>query len=443
MTSHDVFSTETAGLAEVSAPGVVRLHDGDRLSSASVQCARTSTAPSCGCSPTTARSPARPCTWSRGRRSPCRPATTATSRRPCTGTACGWRTATTGSRTRRRSRSRSAARTRCQVQFPDAGFYWYHPHIREDFAQEMGLYGTIIVEPTDPAYWPAVDRQLTLTLDDLLVEDGQIAPFHRSGPNFTAMGRFGNVLLINGETAFSGEASVRRGRPPVPGQYRQHADLQLRRPRRTGEAGRRRQRPVRARDVRRGGAARPVGAGHPRRALRHPRRGAARASNPGPGLRPGGIHGRDGRRRAAAAAASFEVLRTDPELTAEHRRHRSTISTERRTRSSPSSPGCRSCTATTTRRRPSYACPMHPEVTASEPATCPQCGMKLVPVTGAGRVLLRLPDAPQVTASEPGDVPAVRDEAGALRRAAAPLRRRRRARRAAATTTATVWSGRT
>ena len=29
-----------------------------------------------------------------------------------------------------------------KVQFPDAGLYWYHPHIREDFAQEMGLYGT-------------------------------------------------------------------------------------------------------------------------------------------------------------------------------------------------------------------------------------------------------------------------------------------------------------
>jgi FtsP/CotA-like multicopper oxidase with cupredoxin domain len=27
----------------------------------------------------------------------------------------------------------------------------------------------------------------------------------------------------------------------------------------------------------------------------------------------------------------------------------------------------------------SYACPMHPEVTASEPASCPKCGMKLVP----------------------------------------------------------------
>ena len=97
---------------------------------------------------------------------------------------------------------------RCQVQFPDAGFYWYHPHMREDFAQEMGLYGTIVVEPTDPTYWPAVDRELTLTLDDLLVEDGHVAAFSRSGPNFTAMGRFGNVLLINGETAFVGSATV-------------------------------------------------------------------------------------------------------------------------------------------------------------------------------------------------------------------------------------------
>ncbi len=58
-----------------------------------------------------------------------------------------------------------------QLQFPDAGFYWYHPHIREDFGLEMGLYGTIVVEPADPEYWPAADRQLTLTLDDLLVED--------------------------------------------------------------------------------------------------------------------------------------------------------------------------------------------------------------------------------------------------------------------------------
>ena len=93
--------------------------------------------------------------------------------------------------------------------FPDAGFYWYHPHIREDFGLEMGLYGTIIVEPSDPSYWPAADRQLTLTLDDLLVEDGHIAPFSRSGPTYVAMGRFGNVMLINGETQFSGRGGGR------------------------------------------------------------------------------------------------------------------------------------------------------------------------------------------------------------------------------------------
>ena len=89
-----------------------------------------------------------------------------------------------------------------KLQLPDAGFYWYHPHIREDFAQEMGLYGTIVVEPSDAAYWPQVDRYLTLTLDDLLVEDGHVAPFRKSGPNFNAMGRFGNVMLINGEATF-------------------------------------------------------------------------------------------------------------------------------------------------------------------------------------------------------------------------------------------------
>src|SRR5215211_4784345 len=80
-----------------------------------------------------------------------------------------------------------------KVQFPDPGLYWYHPHIREDFAQEMGLYAPIVVEPTDPSYWPAVDRHLTITLDDLLVEGGHIAPFRRSGPTHVAMGRFGNV----------------------------------------------------------------------------------------------------------------------------------------------------------------------------------------------------------------------------------------------------------
>lgn len=64
----------------------------------------------------------------------------------------------------------------------------------------MGLYGNVLVEPADPAYWPACDREVLLTLDDVLIEDGDVAPFNPHGANYAAMGRFGNVLLIGGET---------------------------------------------------------------------------------------------------------------------------------------------------------------------------------------------------------------------------------------------------
>ena len=86
------------------------------------------------------------------------------------------------------------------LTFPDAGLFWYHPHMREDYAQEMGLYGNIIVDPTDQSYWPSVDREVVFTLDDVLIEDGRVAAFDPRGANFVAMGRFGNVLLIGGET---------------------------------------------------------------------------------------------------------------------------------------------------------------------------------------------------------------------------------------------------
>ncbi|WP_324277823.1 multicopper oxidase family protein [Blastococcus brunescens] len=97
-----------------------------------------------------------------------------------------------------------------RLQFPDPGLYWYHPHIREDYTQEMGLYGSILVEPTDPDYWPPAHRDVVLTLDDVLIEDGAVAPFSRTQTTFSAMGRFGNVLLVAGEpdlalTASAGE----------------------------------------------------------------------------------------------------------------------------------------------------------------------------------------------------------------------------------------------
>ena len=96
-----------------------------------------------------------------------------------------------------------------RIKFPDPGVYWYHPHIREDYAQEMGLYGNIVVVPAEPDYWPPVDREVTVTLDDILLEDGKVEPFSRSETTHTAMGRFGNVLLVSGETRLS--LTARRG----------------------------------------------------------------------------------------------------------------------------------------------------------------------------------------------------------------------------------------
>src|SRR6188472_1519993 len=85
-----------------------------------------------------------------------------------------------------------------QVQVPDPGAYWYHPHIREDYGQELGLYGNILVTPSDPDYWPPANRERLLTLDDILIEEGRIAPFGEETTH-VAMGRFGNVMLVSGE----------------------------------------------------------------------------------------------------------------------------------------------------------------------------------------------------------------------------------------------------
>ena len=94
-----------------------------------------------------------------------------------------------------------------EITFPDPGIYWYHPHIREDYGQELGLYGNILVVPESPDYWPPADRELLLTLDDVLIEDGKIATFSPSETTYVAMGRFGNVMLVSGEADLSLMAS--------------------------------------------------------------------------------------------------------------------------------------------------------------------------------------------------------------------------------------------
>lgn len=96
-----------------------------------------------------------------------------------------------------------------QLKFSDAGMYWYHPHVREDYAQELGLYGGFLVTPTNPQYWNVVNREVPLFLDDVLISDNQITPFDQSIVNYTLMGRYGNTMLVNGQTNYS--LSVQRG----------------------------------------------------------------------------------------------------------------------------------------------------------------------------------------------------------------------------------------
>lgn len=76
---------------------------------------------------------------------------------------------------------------------PDAGTFWYHPHIRSDEQVERGLYGAFVVRGDDE---PATTSDRVVVLDDVLVDDGfQLAPF---SVDQAMTGRQGNLLLVNG-----------------------------------------------------------------------------------------------------------------------------------------------------------------------------------------------------------------------------------------------------
>src|SRR5512132_3919324 len=96
------------------------------------------------------------------------------------------------------------------LRFPATGLYWYHPHIRQDYGQEMGLYGNILVVPNEPDYWPPAHREVLLTLDDILLdEEGRVAPFSPHETNYVAMGRFGTTFLTAGQPEVA--LSVKQG----------------------------------------------------------------------------------------------------------------------------------------------------------------------------------------------------------------------------------------
>jgi len=93
-----------------------------------------------------------------------------------------------------------------RVHAPDPGIFWYHPHSRGDVAQDLGLAGNIVVRPRAdrvPAQRVVSDgREAFLILDDLLMADQGPVPYGREAATHALMGRFGNVLLVNGQEAW-------------------------------------------------------------------------------------------------------------------------------------------------------------------------------------------------------------------------------------------------
>jgi FtsP/CotA-like multicopper oxidase with cupredoxin domain len=84
-----------------------------------------------------------------------------------------------------------------EFDVPDAGTYWYHPHINSAEQVGRGLSGPLIVEERAPI---DVDRDVVWVLSDWrLLPDAQISNDFRNIHDMAHNGRVGNTVTINGK----------------------------------------------------------------------------------------------------------------------------------------------------------------------------------------------------------------------------------------------------
>ncbi len=83
---------------------------------------------------------------------------------------------------------------------PDAGLYWYHPHVMSAMQVGYGLYGAFWAEDPAEAKTVGVEDELVILLSDIAVNDvGKLEDPHSGGSAGMAFGREGNHVLVNGK----------------------------------------------------------------------------------------------------------------------------------------------------------------------------------------------------------------------------------------------------
>jgi FtsP/CotA-like multicopper oxidase with cupredoxin domain len=93
---------------------------------------------------------------------------------------------------------------------PDAGLFWYHPHVMSAAQVGFGLYGALLVE--DPNDRVGVTDELVLVLSDIATERDNTLESPESGGSLgMVFGREGNHVLVNGRER--PRINVRSGAP--------------------------------------------------------------------------------------------------------------------------------------------------------------------------------------------------------------------------------------